>query len=99
MLRWQWAPGRWRVCRPFGTHTRVRYVRLAMRATCRPVLRRATMKTRSSLALGLSVFVVLLAAGVMRADRENDEQLNRVDADIRDHAAALVRDGRNIFRF
>lgn len=57
------------------------------------------MKTHSSLLIGLIAFLMLLAAGVLRADRDEEEQLNAADAEIRDHAAALVRDGRNIFRF
>lgn len=57
------------------------------------------MKTRSSAFVALSVFVVFLAAGVVRADRDSDQQLNQVDAQIRDHAVAMVSDGRNIFRF
>src|SRR4051794_35791528 len=57
------------------------------------------MKTRSSVLIALSVFAVFLAAGIVRADRDGDQQLNQMDARIRDHAAAMVSDGRNIFRF
>ena len=41
------------------------------------------MKTRSSLLIGLIAFLVLLAAGVLRADRDKEEQLNPADAEIR----------------
>src|SRR4051812_14944349 len=57
------------------------------------------MKTRLSVLIALSVFVVFVAAGRLRADRDGEQQLNQVDTQIRDHAAAMVSDGRNIFRF
>ena len=51
----------------------------------------------------VSVFSLLLAAavaGAPRADRNHrDHPLTSIDADIRDHAARLVRDGREIFRY
>jgi hypothetical protein len=50
--------------------------------------------------LGLAVAAVALLATVLRADRDNrDERLEGNDAAIRDHAAKLVSDGRQIFRF
>jgi hypothetical protein len=48
----------------------------------------------------LAFAVVVLVGGVLGADRdERDERLEGNDAAIRDHAAKLVRDGREIFRF
>src|SRR5215213_1254907 len=50
--------------------------------------------------LGLAVAAVALLATVLGADRDDrDERLQGNDAAIRDHAARLVRDGRQIFRF
>jgi hypothetical protein len=50
--------------------------------------------------LGLAVATAALLATILKADRENrDERLEGNDAAIRDHAAKLVRDGRQIFRF
>ena len=50
--------------------------------------------------LGLAIAAVALLATVLNADRDRrDEQLKGNDAAIRDHAAKLVRDGRDIFRF
>src|SRR3954464_1105521 len=57
------------------------------------------MKTRTAVVVALSVVVVFVAARVGRADRDSDQQLNQEDAQIREHAAAMVSDGRNIFRF
>src|SRR5688572_19653868 len=50
--------------------------------------------------LGLAIAAVALLATVLKADRDRrDEQLKGNDAAIRDHAAKLVSDGREIFRF
>ena len=58
------------------------------------------MKNTWAARLGLAVAGVALLATVLRADRDNrNERLEENDAAIRDHAAKLVRDGREIFRF
>lgn len=57
------------------------------------------MKTSAYFA-GLAVAGMFLLSGLLSADRnDRDEQLKGSDAMIRDHAAAVVREGRNIFRF
>ena len=51
-------------------------------------------------ALSIAFAAVILLAAVLKGDRDNrDERLRGNDAAIRDHAAKLVRDGREIFRF
>ncbi len=57
------------------------------------------MKTSTWFA-GLTFTAIFLFVGLLSADRDDrDEQLKGNDAKIRDHAAAVVRDGRHIFRF
>lgn len=52
------------------------------------------------LRVGLPIAVFGLLCGGVWADRDDrDRRLNATDAAIRDHAAKLVRDGREIFRF
>jgi hypothetical protein len=49
---------------------------------------------------GLAFAAVVLLGGVLKADRDGgDQRFEGNDAAIRDHAAKLVRDGREIFRF
>jgi hypothetical protein len=57
------------------------------------------MKTPTYFA-GLTFAVLFLLGGLLSADRDDrDEQLKGNDAAVRDHAAAVVREGRSIFRF
>jgi hypothetical protein len=49
---------------------------------------------------GIAFGSVVFLGGLLRADRDGrDEQLTGNDAEIRDHAARLVQEGRRIFRF
>lgn len=57
------------------------------------------MKASTYLA-GLTFVGLFFLGGLLSADRDDrDEQLKGNDAQVRDHAAAAVRDGRRIFRF
>ena len=57
------------------------------------------MKTPAYFAASVLAGTFLLA-GLLTAQRDDrDEELKGADAMIRDHAAAVVRDGRSIFRF
>ena len=49
---------------------------------------------------GIAFGGIVLLGGLLWADRDGrDERLNGNDATIRDHAARMVQDGRQIFRF
>jgi hypothetical protein len=52
---------------------------------------------KPTLGAGVAFTAIIIVSGVLRADR--DERMKGNDAAIRDHAAKLVRDGREIFRF
>ena len=57
------------------------------------------MKTSTYIA-GVALAGMFLLSGLLSADRDDrDELLKGTDAIIRDHAAGVVREGRNIFRF
>jgi hypothetical protein len=57
------------------------------------------MKTPTYFA-ALTFASLFVLGGLLTADRnDRDEQLKGADAEVRDHAARLVREGRNIFRF
>jgi hypothetical protein len=57
------------------------------------------MTTKPMLGAGLAFALLVLLSGRLRSDRDHrDELLEGNDAAIRDHAAKLVREGREIFQ-